>query len=154
MNLQQLSMIAVTVAGVLGSSWSPPLDPPLRVSAPYSLPHGPYAAGHRGIDIPTAAGAAVHAPAGGTVSYVGTVVDRPIVSLQIDAHTVVSFEPVVSELRVGDSLARGERIGHVAAGGHCASHCLHMGVRVSGQYVNPLRFLRPRPVLLPIGGSG
>lgn len=129
--------------------WYPPLGPPLRIAEPYALPNGPYRAGHRGIDLPAAPDAAVHAPANGTVSFVGTVVDRPVLSIRIDARTVVSLEPITSELHEGDAVTRGEAIGTVGSGGHCGTACVHLGVRVGGTYVNPLRFLRARPVLLP-----
>ncbi len=137
--------------------WFPPLGVPLHVSAPYSLPEGRYRAGHRGIDLPVGAGGGageeVRSPAAGTVSFVGTVADRPVLSIRVDERTVFSLEPVESELRVGDAVGQGLIVGTIpdsdGAGGHCAAACLHLGVRVDGAYVNPLRFLRPRPVLLP-----
>lgn len=129
--------------------WHPPLGEPLRIVTAYSLPNGPYRAGHRGIDLPAVAGEPVLAPATGTVSFAGTVVNRPVISIRVDARTVVSLEPVASELREGDAVVRGEPIGTVDAGGHCGVDCLHLGVRIDGAYANPLRFLRPRPVLLP-----
>lgn len=132
-----------------GTLWEPPLGSPLRVAAAYSLPDGPYRAGHRGIDLPASPGDTVHSPAGGVVSFVGTVVDRPVVSVRVDARTVVSLEPVESGVQAGDAVQRGAVLGTVASGGHCAADCLHLGVRVDGAYVNPMRFLRPRPVLLP-----
>lgn len=136
----------ITLAGPL---WFPPLGHPLTVSAPFSLPGGHYAAGHRGIDLPASAGDTVRAPAAGTVSFVGTVVDRPIVTLRINDRTLVSFEPITTTLRAGDEVGRGEIIGEVGAGGHCQASCVHLGARVDGAYVNPLRFLRSKPVLLP-----
>lgn len=132
-----------------GALWHPPLGYPLRVSAAYSLPDGPYRAGHRGIDLPAVEGLEVRIPATGTVSFVGTVVDRPLISVRVDDRTVLSLEPVTSELQEGDRVVRGEAIGTVASGGHCLAACLHLGVRVDGAYVNPMRFLRARPVLLP-----
>jgi len=129
--------------------WEPPLGHPLRIEAAFSLPNGPYRAGHRGIDLSGAPGAEVRAPASGTISFVGMVVDRPVVSIRLDERTVVSMEPVESGLAQGDAIARGEVVGTIGVGGHCGSGCLHLGVRVDGAYVNPLRFLRPRPVLLP-----
>lgn len=144
---------AMPASGPVGDSrgglWEPPLGHPLRIAEAYSLPNGPYRAGHRGVDLPAEPGAAVRAPASGTVSFVGTVVDRPVVSIRVDARTVVSLEPVSSGLSEGEAVGRAERIGEVASGGHCGGGCLHLGVRVDGAYVNPLRFLRPRPVLLP-----
>lgn len=129
--------------------WAPPLGAPLHIAAPFSLPHGPYRAGHRGIDFPAAPGMTVRTPASGRVSFVGTVVDRPLISIELDAHTVVSMEPVSSDLAVGDLVVRGMQIGEIASGGHCADACMHLGVRVNDIYVNPLRFFRPKPVLLP-----
>lgn len=129
--------------------WYPPLGHPLRISAVYSLPNGPYRAGHRGVDFPAIPEQPVLAPAAGTVTFSGTVVDRPVVSIRVDERTVVSLEPVASPLREGETVSRGERIGEVSAGGHCTAGCLHLGVRRDHHYVNPLRFFRPKPVLLP-----
>lgn len=136
-------------AGASGTLWLPPLGPPLRVSEGFDLSRGPYAAGHRGIDLPAAAGEAVLAPADGVVTFSGTVVDRPVLSIRVDARTVVSFEPVESELQAGDAVARGQPLGTVTAGGHCRTECLHLGARVDDAYVNPMRFFRGRPVLVP-----
>lgn len=91
----------------------------------------------------------VLAPAGGTVSYAGVVVDRGVLSIRIDARTVLSMEPVDASVRAGELVQKGEEVGVVAGGAHCDDHCLHLGVRVDGEYVNPMRFLVERPVLLP-----
>lgn len=138
------------------SIWLPPTEGPLQVSAPFALPNGPYRAGHRGIDVPAAPGRMIRAPASGSVVFVGTVVDRPVISIRVDGRTVLSLEPVVSDLRVGDAVSRGTAIGAVPSlggsekvGGHCGVSCVHLGVRQDGAYVNPLRFLRGRPALLP-----
>lgn len=156
--------IGLSIAALLGSPlgtspslasgsealWLPPLGFPLQVTTPYDLPHGPYRAGHRGIDLPASPGDAVRAPADGTVSFSGNVVDRRVLSIRTDARTVVSFEPLSSELQPGDAVARGQSIGVVGdGGGHCDGNCLHLGVRVDGAYVNPLRFLMPRAELVP-----
>lgn len=129
--------------------WEPPFDAPLRVSAPYDLANGPYQAGHRGIDLSAASGAKVHSPAAGVVTYVGTVVDRPLLTLRIDERTLVTFEPLESDLAAGDPVARGQPVGTLAVGGHCHTNCLHVGVRVDGDYVNPLRFFLARARLIP-----
>ncbi len=132
-----------------GPRWLPPLGEPLRVSSPFGLPHGPYRPGHRGIDLPAEPGEVVRSPAAGTVSFSGTVVDRPVLSVRVDDRTVVSFEPLEGDLSPGDPVARGQPLGRVGAGGHCDRACLHLGVRLDGEYTNPLRFLLARPVLLP-----
>lgn len=132
-----------------GPRWQPPLGAPMRISAPYDLANGPYQAGHRGIDLPASAGATVVAPGAGVVTFVGTVADRPLLTIQTDDRTLVSLEPLESGLAAGDSVTRGQPVGTVATGGHCGTDCLHIGVRIDGTYVNPLRFFMTRARLVP-----
>lgn len=139
-------------SGAREERWLPPVGLPLQVSGAYRAPPGPYASGHRGIDLPAAPGAQVVAPAGGTVTFAGIVVDRPLVTIRVDASTLLSLEPVRSELAVGDKVMRGQMIGSMSSGGHCYEECVHVGVRSDGVYVNPLQFFFSRPVLLPIMG--
>lgn len=126
------------------------MGPSHTVVRPFIAPPTPYAAGHRGIDIDSAAGAPVVAPADGIVHFAGVVVDRPVVSVRHPGGLISSFEPVTSELTEGAPVARGSPIGVVAAG-HCAAPCLHFGVRLHGEYVSPLAYLEgiPPSVLLP-----
>ncbi|MGN7800918.1 murein hydrolase activator EnvC family protein [Leifsonia sp. 22587] len=139
---------AVRAAG----SWSWPVDPH-AVSGPYAAPATRYAAGHRGIDLEASSGVVVSAPADAVVRFSGVVVDRPVLTLD-HGGVLSSYEPVASELVPGTSVARGAIVGTVAAGGHCAEACLHVGVRVDGEYVSPLLFFArvPPAVLLPLGG--
>lgn len=136
------------VASVDESVWSAPLGDPLMVTAHFDLPNGPFNAGHRGIDV-SGFSEIVRAPTAGVVTFSGTVVDRPVLSIRVDEQTIVSFEPVTSDLDAGDPVSRGQAIGTIARGGHCSAECLHLGVRVNGEYVNPMRFFKRRPVLLP-----
>ena len=61
-------------------------------------------------------------------------------------------EPVVGWLPVGTRVNAGDRVAGLAATSwHCGSSCLHWGVRVGAEYVDPLRYLGPvRVVLLPM----
>lgn len=129
--------------------WQPPVSNQLTVSSFYDLPNGKYQAGHRGIDLPSVPGAPVRAPTSGVVVFVGTVVDRPTISIRVAVDTVVSIEPVQSELREGETMSKGQHIGVVAEGGHCSETCVHLGVRVKDEYVNPLRFFRGKAQLVP-----
>lgn len=141
---------AVSDAGT--ARWQPPIETPLRVSGPFRAPPTPYASGHRGIDLPAVPGNAIMAPAAGTVSFAGRVVDRSVLSIRVDARTVVTMEPIDAEtleLSEGDAVVRGQLVGSVGSGGHCDSECLHLGVRVDGEYVNPMRYFSAKPVLLP-----
>lgn len=108
------------------------------------LPYGP---GHRGIDL--TASAAVTTPLAGQVSFVGQV--GGVATIVISEGSVrVSFQPVTSRVRVGQHVQRGEVIGVSTSAPkyHCSS-CLHMGVRVGGEYVDPLKHFGKR--LQPVG---
>lgn len=101
-------------------------------------------------------GGSVTAPESGTVSFVGVVVDRPVITIDHGNGLRSSFEPVRSTLKWGASVAKGAVVG-VLLSGHCGpSPCVHWGVRRGEEYLNPLSFildLRPS-VLLPLMGSG
>jgi murein DD-endopeptidase MepM/ murein hydrolase activator NlpD len=129
--------------------WDWPVSAPHPVVRPFLAPPTPYGVGHRGIDIGTSS-AVIRAPADGVVHFAGVVVDRPVLSISHAGGLISSFEPVTSTLRKGDSVSRGDVIGSIEPG-HCASPCLHFGVRQGGEYVSPLLLLGgvPRAVLLP-----
>ena len=134
-----------------GERWTWPVAGDRAVIRTFEAPATAYAAGHRGIDLIASEGTAVVAAASGTVSFAGVVVDRPVVSISSPGGLVASIEPVAASVAAGDTVVAGERIGSVATGGHCSSTCAHFGVRLHGQYVNPLALLEslPRAVLLP-----
>ena len=146
-----LRLVAITLALASGP-WAWPVAPPHPVVRPFVAPASAYGAGHRGIDIAAPTGV-VRAPADGVVHFAGTVVDRPVMSIRHADGLLSSYEPVVTPLAAGATVHRGEVIGTVL-GGHCASRCLHFGVRRDGQYISPLSLLGgvPRAVLLPTRG--
>jgi murein DD-endopeptidase MepM/ murein hydrolase activator NlpD len=133
--------------------WAWPVDPPHRVTRPFEAPTTAYGPGHRGIDIAAEPGAQVRAPADGTVSFAGVVVDRPVVSIRHADGLVSSVEPVVPCVSAGDAVVAGQVIGaladqprHEPAGG------LHLGARLHGEYVDPALLLAAlrHAVLLPL----
>ncbi|WP_285245457.1 M23 family metallopeptidase [Pseudarthrobacter sp. fls2-241-R2A-127] len=134
-------------------SWRWPLAPRPPVVRGFDPPPKPWLNGHRGVDLEAAAsGTGVLSPAPGTVSFVGIVVDRPVITIDHGGGLRSSFEPVESTLAEGTPVGAGEVIGTVVPG-HCpAVNCLHWGVREGEEYVNPLQFvldLRPS-ILLPL----
>ena len=145
-----------TAAAGVGArpSWRWPLAPRPRVLRGFDPPPKPWLSGHRGVDLDFAAGTQVVSPAAGTVSFVGVVVDRPVITIDHGGGLRSSFEPVDSTLVAGSTVAAGQVIG-TAIPGHCpAAQCLHWGVREGEDYVNPLQFvldLRPS-ILLPLPG--
>jgi len=130
--------------------WSWPLPAPHALSRQYLAPATPYGPGHRGLDI-ASTGTEIRAPADGVVHFAGVVVDRPVLSIAHAGGLISSYEPVATTLVAGDVVARGDLIGTLESG-HCREQlCLHFGVRLNGQYVNPLLLLGglPRSILLP-----
>lgn len=127
----------------------PPLGSTLTVATFYDLPNGKYQSGHRGIDLPASPGTRVRSPTAGIVSFVGAVVDRPVLTIRTISGTLLTLEPIASDLQQGDLVSSGQDLGLTAAGGHCLSACLHLGVRINDEYVNPLRYFRSMPVLVP-----
>ncbi len=134
------------------ASWSWPLAPPHSLARPYLAPPTPYGSGHRGIDIRGADGSPVLAPADGVVHFAGFVVDRPVLSIEHPGGVLSSYEPVTTTLTAGDAVRRRQVVGTLLTG-HCAAACLHFGVRIDGEYLNPLLFLGgvPHSVLYPMG---
>ena len=135
--------------------WSWPLSPRPSVLRAFDPPAKPWLSGHRGVDLEAAYdGAPVVSPAAGTVSFVGVVVDRPVITIDHGNGLRSSFEPVASPLAAGSAVAKGDAVGKVQAG-HCGPGppCLHWGVRRGEEYVNPLAFvmdLRPSVLLPPL----
>lgn len=144
--------------GEAGGDWELPTPTGTpEVLRPFSAPPAPWAAGHRGVDLGTGqSGASIRSPADGTVSFTGVVVDREVLSIDHGSGYVSSFEPVSSELEVGDAVGAGEVIAQLDSyedgSGHCDQPCVHWGVRHHGEYINPLLMigaLEPS-VLLPL----
>jgi len=131
--------------------WTWPTPGVRVVLEAFRAPAHAYGAGHRGIDVEAAIDSVVVAPASGVVAFRGTVVDRPVLTIEHDGGLVTTFEPVDSSLRPGDSVAEGEAIGTVATGGHTDQGAMHLGVRLDGVYINPLLLFGgvSRAILLP-----
>ncbi|TQL71176.1 peptidase M23-like protein [Enteractinococcus coprophilus] len=114
------------------TNWVPPVADagPTALLKPFVAPQMPWSAAHRGIDI-RASTEQVLAPAAGEVTFVGQVVDRPVITIRHSNGLLSSFEPVDSDLEVGTVVASGEPLGKISAEtGHCEVQCVHWGVRV------------------------
>lgn len=136
------------------ASWSWPVAEPRRVVREFLAPEHQFGAGHRGIDIAAAGGAAVRAPAPGVVLFAGPVAGRSVVTIDHGGGVVSSYDPIVPAVTAGDVVTAGGPIG--ALGPETSTHCpgcLHLGVRRDGAYVDPAPFFRPprRSILLPLG---
>jgi murein DD-endopeptidase MepM/ murein hydrolase activator NlpD len=143
-----ITLNAAPAHALRAGSWSWPLAGPHTISRNYEAPSVFYGPGHRGIDLVAQPGQEVVAPADGVVHFVGTVVDRELISLGHGQY-LSTFEPVTSTLVKGEKVLRGQVIGTVGISTHCT--CLHMGARQGREYLSPLSFLAviPPAVLLP-----
>lgn len=137
-----------TMPRIGDTSWSWPVEAPRQVIRAFLAPAAEWAAGHRGVDL--ASGELLLAPADGVVRFAGWVVDRGVLSIDHGGGLVSSFEPVTALVAEGDHVMEGQRIATVDPG-HCAVPCVHVGLRLDGEYLNPLLRLGgvPRSVLLP-----
>ncbi|GER22573.1 hypothetical protein NCCP1664_10700 [Zafaria cholistanensis] len=141
-------------------AWSWPVAdrggaPPAVLKA-FDPPAHDWLAGHRGADLEAAAGDTVRAPAAGTVAFAGTVVDRPVLTIDHGNGLLSSFEPVDGTPPAGTAVPAGAAVGRVGAGGHCGGRCVHWGLRLEGVYIDPLDTVADRrpSVLLPVPKDG
>src|ERR671910_1796656 len=96
------------------SAWSWPVDGP--VLRPFVFGSDPYAAGqHRGIDVGGALGASVRAPAGGTVSFAGSVPGggRAVTIRTGDGYSVTLLQLGSIAVQRGEDVAEGALVGAV-----------------------------------------
>ena len=136
--------------GLADRGWEWPVAA-FRLERAYEAPAHRYGAGHRGIDLRPLESQDVRAPAPGSIAFSGMVAGRGILTIDHGDGLVTTLEPVDSTLEVGAPVDRGSVVGTVALGGHTAFGAVHFGVRLHGEYINPLLLLGgvPRAVLLP-----
>lgn len=139
-------------------NWLHPADTTDAPVRGYDPPQTRYGAGHRGVDFSAPAGRIV-APANGVVSFVGVVVNRKVLTIDHGGGYKSSFEPIDTDLTRHERVQAGDFLGTVGEytdeGAHCPGSCFHWGVRLDGEYVNPvplLRLFKPS-VLLPMFGA-
>ena len=124
--------------------WRVPLSAPVHLQNPFYQPNSDYSAGHRGIDYRVSLKEKVFAPTDATVWFVGKVVDRPVLSLRTLSGDLIAFEPVCSQLQVGDRVSISDEIGTVCPSDsqyrqHCEQQlCLHFSLRNSVGYLSPI----------------
>lgn len=126
--------------------------PGTQVVRRFDPPPEPWLAGHRGVDLAAPADTVVRAAGAGVIVFSGQVAGRGVVSVAHPGGLRTTYEPVVSDRRVGDVVAAGAEIGRLAAGhaGCPVEACLHWGLRRGPAYLDPLTLLgRGRVRLLP-----
>ncbi len=125
------------------TDWSRPV--PGAVVRPFVAPRAKYGPGHRGADLAAAPGTAVVAAGGGVVTFAGLVAGSLHVVIDHGAGFVTSYSFLaVVSVRRGDRVVRGQTVG--VAGGTGAEHAvgvLHFGLRVDGEYLDPMTLFAP-----------
>jgi len=121
-----------------------PTGTEVDVLRPFEQPPVPWGSGHRGVDLALGVGAPVFAAAAGTVAFAGTVVDRPVVSIDHADGIRTTYEPVTAVVAAGEGVRMGQVIGHLGTASHCTpASCLHWGARRGPEaYVDPMLLLR------------
>jgi murein DD-endopeptidase MepM/ murein hydrolase activator NlpD len=141
-----LSMLAPAPARATGS-WTWPVVGP--VTRGFDPPGSPFGAGHRGIDVAAPVGTLVRAPAAGLVSFAGNVGGRLFVTID-HGGGLLSTCSFLSALLVqkGDVVVQGQGIA-LSGTGHAGDTIpnVHLGVRLSGAYADPLDYLSPVSVV-------
>ncbi|MFJ3905878.1 M23 family metallopeptidase [Streptomyces sp. NPDC090025] len=147
-----------------------PIDgpPPPDILRGWEPPPGPYAAGHRGLDLAAPPGTPVHAPTAGTVTFAGPVGGHGTLTLTLPATgnppLRTTYTPVRPLVRAGTTVRQGDVLAEVTEGTHCPTTCLHWGLLRGDHYLNPWSLMRgggsrllplwnqPEPMPTPVPG--
>jgi murein DD-endopeptidase MepM/ murein hydrolase activator NlpD len=148
---QPATQPAAQIADPTGTgSW--PLFPEPEVVAGFAPPSERWQSGHRGVDLLGRVGQSVLSARAGVVTYAGVIGGKPVVVVgHGDQRT--TYEPVEALVNVGRSVTEGEVVGRlVVEHSHCfPAACLHWGLRMGDDYLDPLTLLGTRDVrLLPL----
>ena len=102
---------------------------------------------HAGLDVAVATGAAIRAPAAGTVANTGAYFFNGNTVFIDHGRGLVTMYNHLSRIDVhpGQALAPGDVIGAVGATGRVTAAHLHFGVTLNGTSVDPGLFLREQP---------
>jgi hypothetical protein len=115
------ALLLAVFASPAAAAWRPPVAGGL--TRPFAVAANPFAGGqHRGIDLRAAPGTPVVAPCAGRVvvaSRVGT--SGGVVALRCGRWRVTHLPLATITVRAGTSVARGARLGVVAAAGHAGA---------------------------------
>ncbi len=128
---------------------------PGTVLAPADIPDQNWLPGHRGVDLDAASGAAVRASAAGTVRFAGVVAGTPTVSVDHGGGLRTTYEPVLTQVRVGEQVGRGQFLGELAdhaslPGTARRDPGLHWGAVLGPPAEDAERYIDPMTLLGPV----
>jgi Peptidase family M23 len=152
--MRRFALLPVLLGTLIGAppaaAWTWPVDGP--VLRAFHFDGDPYGPGlHRGLDVGGPPGVPVRAPAGGTVSFAGTVPGggRTVTIQTADGFAVTLLHLGALFVRPGASVAEAEPVAVLGSSGepeHAGAY-VHLGVRIAADpqgYVDPLGLL-PAP---------
>lgn len=154
-----LALATVGAAGAVGdggagAAGQTPAVRPVdgAVVRPFDPPAGPYAPGHRGVDLAAQPGTSVRAALPGRVTFAGRVARLGWVTVAHGGGLETTYGALDPRAVVaGQDVEAGQALGQVAPG----SEHLDWGARLDGEYIDPLGLLdrwRPHLVRLPPQG--
>ncbi len=150
--LLSLALLAAALVAVApAAAWTWPTGGPVLLAFSFDPAH-PYSAGeHRGIDIGGDPGSAVLAPAGGVVTFAGTVPGngKSLTILTSDGWSVTLTQLGSIAVAKGASVAEGDAVATIGPSGDAevAGPYMQLGIRHADQdqgYVDPQTLLPPR----------
>ncbi|MBC7986206.1 MAG: M23 family metallopeptidase, partial [Sphingomonadaceae bacterium] len=107
---------------------------------------------HSGLDISGSHGQGILATAGGRIVKAGWANGYGnMIEIDHGAGMITRYAHLSGvDVRVGQRVARGQRIGRMGSTGRSTSTHLHYEIRINGQAINPRRFLEANPDVLEI----
>jgi murein DD-endopeptidase MepM/ murein hydrolase activator NlpD len=133
--------VALPRPAFASGTWTWPVGGP--VVRAFDPPGSPYGSGHRGIDVAAPVGTVVRAPAAGIVTFAGSVGGRSFVTIDHGGGLLSTCSFLSGLLvRKDDVVVQGQPVA-LSGSGHVGdiSPDVHLGVRLAGQYVDPLDYL-------------
>ena len=100
---------------------------------------------HRGLDAGAKYGSTVYSPDNGTVEKIvwNSVLEGNMIQIRMNDNSLHYFMHLSGiKVNEGQVLHAGEKIGAVGSSGHSTGAHLHWGVKVNGQYVDPMAWLK------------
>lgn len=150
-----VAALAALALSAPAGAWTWPADG--TVLRPFALGSDPYAGGqHRGVDVAGPEGAAIRAPAAGTVTFAGSLPThgRGVTIQTADGFAVTLVHLGAIAVEKGASVDEGSSIGTMGSSGtpEHAVPSVHLGIRRASDadaYVDPLGLLPPRAAPVP-----
>ncbi|WP_045389813.1 M23 family metallopeptidase [Falsirhodobacter sp. alg1] len=142
--LQKMNMYRIAAMHV---PLAMPLDAAFRYSSPFGYRNDPKGAGrrfHSGVDLAAPIGTDIHVTGDGVVLRAGWVSGYGrLIEVQHDFGIVTRYGHLSRiRVQVGDKVSRGDIIGDMGSSGRSTGSHLHYEVRVGGQPVNPMTFIK------------